>query len=100
MSEQILAFCEELRGSGVAIGTSEIQDAFRALEIVPWTSSIDFKEALASTVAKSPKDREIFELIFDRYFFRAAEAAQLEIQRDQDGDEGESGQTGDPLDPG
>ena len=100
MSEQILAFCEELRGSGVAIGTSEIQDAFRALEIVPWTSSIDFKEALASTVAKSPKDREIFELIFDRYFFRAAEAAQLELNRDKEGDADETGQSGDPLDPG
>ena len=34
MGEQILAFCEDLRGEGVAIDTSEIQDAFRALEIV------------------------------------------------------------------
>ena len=78
MAEQILAFCEELRSEGVAIGTSEIQDSFRALEIVPWTSSVDFKEALATTVAKSPKDREIFDLIFDRHFFRATEHAALE----------------------
>ena len=31
------AFCEELRSEGVAVGTSEILDAFEALEEVPWT---------------------------------------------------------------
>ena len=93
MTEQILAFCEELRGADVAIGTSEIQDAFRALEIVPWTSQVDFKEALASTVAKSPKDREIFELIFDRYFFRAAEGASLELNAENPGRSGEPGES-------
>ncbi|MDQ2622400.1 MAG: VWA domain-containing protein [Actinomycetota bacterium] len=78
MIRQVLAFCEGLRGEGVAIGTSEIQDAFRALEIVPWTSPVDFREALATTVAKSPKDREIFDLVFERFFFRATEAAAIE----------------------
>lgn len=79
MAEQILAFCEELRSEDVAIGTSEIQDAFRALEIVPWTEPVDFRESLATTLAKSPKDREIFDLVFDRHFFRATEAASLEF---------------------
>jgi uncharacterized protein with von Willebrand factor type A (vWA) domain len=78
MTESILAFCEDLRNEGVAIGTSEIQDAFSALEIVPWQSRVDFRESLATTVAKSPKDREIFDLVFDRHFFRATEAAALE----------------------
>ena len=32
-------FCEELRGEGVAVGTSEILDAFAALETVPWTDA-------------------------------------------------------------
>ena len=35
------------------------------------------REALAATLAKSPKDRRIFELIFERFFFRAAEAEAL-----------------------
>lgn len=78
IAEQILAFCEELRSEGAAIGTSEIQDAFQALEIAPWTSPPDFKEALATTLAKSQKDREIFDLVFDRHFFRATEEAALE----------------------
>ena len=34
----------------------------------------DFREALAATIAKSQEDRRVFELLFDRYFFRAAEA--------------------------
>lgn len=78
MIRRILAFCEELRREGMKVGTSEIQDAFQALAVVPWTAPVDFREALAGTLAKSPKDREIFDLVFDRYFFRATEAAALE----------------------
>ena len=73
-----MAFCEELRSEGVAIGTSEILDAFAALDNVPWTREEDFREALAATVAKSQEDRRVFELLFDRYFFRAAESEALE----------------------
>src|SRR6478752_3671213 len=74
MAAKLLGFCEELRGEGVAVGTSEILDAFAALGHVDWTSRADFREALATTIAKSQDDRRIFELIFDRYFFRTAEA--------------------------
>ena len=71
---QLLAFAEDLRSEGVAIGTSEILDAFEALTHVSWTAQPDFKEALAATLAKSNDDRRIFELVFDRFFFRATEA--------------------------
>jgi uncharacterized protein with von Willebrand factor type A (vWA) domain len=74
LAAKLLGFCEELRGEGVAVGTSEILDAFAALEEVPWTSREDFREALATTIAKSQEDRRLFELLFDRWFFRAAEA--------------------------
>jgi uncharacterized protein with von Willebrand factor type A (vWA) domain len=74
LTAKLLGFCEELRGEGVAVGTSEILDAFAALEQVPWTDPDDFREALAATIAKSQDDRRAFELIFDRYFFRAAES--------------------------
>jgi uncharacterized protein len=70
----LLAFAEDLREEGVAVGTSEILDTFRVLEHVPWSDQQDFKEALAATLAKSPEDRRVFELVFDRFFFRAAEA--------------------------
>jgi uncharacterized protein with von Willebrand factor type A (vWA) domain len=71
---RLLAFAEELREEGMALGTSELLDAFAALEHVSWTRQADFKEALATTIAKSPEDRRTFELVFERYFFRAAEA--------------------------
>ncbi len=58
----------------MALGTSELLDAFAALEHVPWTDQNDFKGSLAATLAKSPDDQRTFELVFDRFFFRAAEA--------------------------
>jgi uncharacterized protein len=80
LAPKLLNFCEELRREGVAVGTSEILDAFAALEQVPWTVHDDFREALAATIAKSQEDRRIFELLFDRYFFRAAEAEAVQRQ--------------------
>ncbi|MGN6201618.1 MAG: CoxE, partial [Solirubrobacterales bacterium] len=74
MAAKLLGFCEELRGEGVAVGTSEMLDAFAALSEVDWTSRADFREALAATIAKSQDDRRVFELLFERYFFRTAEA--------------------------
>jgi len=74
LAAKLLGFCEELRSESVAVGTSEILDAFAALEQVPWTSREDFREALATTIAKSPEDRRLFELLFERWFFRVAES--------------------------
>lgn len=74
LDARLISFTEELRGEGVAIGTSELLDAFAALAEVPWDVREDFKAALAATLAKSPEDRRVFELVFDRFFFRAAEA--------------------------
>jgi uncharacterized protein with von Willebrand factor type A (vWA) domain len=75
---RLLAFFEELREEGVPVGTSEILDAFGALNQVSWTDERDFREALAATIAKSQEDRRIFELLFERHFFRAAEQEALE----------------------
>jgi len=71
---QLLRFSDELRREGLAIGTSELLDAFAALREIPWTQRGPVKEALAATLAKSPDDRRVFDLVFDRFFFRAAEA--------------------------
>jgi uncharacterized protein with von Willebrand factor type A (vWA) domain len=84
LAPRIVGFCEELRGEGVAVGTAEILDAFAALEAVPWTDPADFREALAATIAKSQEDRRVFELLFERYFFRAAEAEALEREIRED----------------
>ncbi len=93
LAAKLLAFCEELRGEGVAVGTSEILDAFAALERVPWTEQADFREALAATIAKSQDDRRVFELLFDRFFFRSAEAEA--VRREVTEDAIESGEVPD-----
>jgi uncharacterized protein with von Willebrand factor type A (vWA) domain len=71
---RLLELAEELRDEGLAIGTSELLDAFAALTEIGWTEQAQFKEALAATLAKSPEARHTFELVFERFFFRAAEA--------------------------
>jgi uncharacterized protein with von Willebrand factor type A (vWA) domain len=77
---QIVDFAEALRAEGLAVGTSELLDAFAALDEVPWTDRAPFREALAATLAKSPDDRRVFDLVFDRFFFRATE--QQAVTRD------------------
>jgi uncharacterized protein len=84
LAPKLAAFCEELRGEGVAVGTAELLDAFEALEAVPWGNPAHFREALASTVAKSQEDRRVFELLFDRFFFRAAESEALRRELRED----------------
>ena len=77
LAARLVEFGEELRAEGVNSGTAELLDAFAVLAEVAWTEPSGFREALAATLAKSQEDRRIFELVFDRFFFRAAEAAAL-----------------------
>jgi uncharacterized protein len=84
---RVLELGEELRREGVAVGTSELLDAFAVLREISWTGQRDFREALAATLAKSQEDRRVFELVFDRFFFRAVElAAAREGVRERDED--------------
>jgi uncharacterized protein len=97
IDRQLLLFGDELRAEGVAIGTSELLDAFAALGEVGWDERATFQQALAATLAKSPEDRRVFDLVFERFFFRAAEAAAieagvLEAGQGSGGGEGPAGQ--------
>jgi len=78
MAGRLAEFTEELRGEGVAVGTSELLDGLAALDLVPWMVPEDFRGALQATLAKSPEDRLIFDAVFDRFFFRATELAALQ----------------------
>jgi uncharacterized protein with von Willebrand factor type A (vWA) domain len=85
MAPRLLEFADELRREGVAVGTSELLDAFEALEAVSWTSREDFREALAATLAKSQEDRHVLDVLFDRFFFRAVEreAVRQDVQEER-----------------
>jgi uncharacterized protein with von Willebrand factor type A (vWA) domain len=90
LAARLLELGEELRREGIAIGTSELLDAFAVLREIEWTEQRDFREALAATLAKSQEDRRIFELVFERFFFRAVELAAVS-EGVREGLAGESG---------
>jgi uncharacterized protein with von Willebrand factor type A (vWA) domain len=86
---RLLELGEELRAEGLAIGTSELLDAFAALAEIGWTERERFQSALAATLAKSPEERRVFDLVFERFFFRAVEAAALrEGVKERTGEDG------------
>jgi len=78
IDEQLLQLGDQLRAEGVAIGTSELLDAVAVLAELDWRDRATFQQGLAATLAKSPEDRRVFDLVFERFFFRAAEAAAIE----------------------
>jgi uncharacterized protein len=82
---RLLELADELRAEGLAVGTSELLDAFSALAEVDWGHRPDVKEALAATLAKSAEDRRVFDLVFERFFFRSPEAQALEHEIGEDG---------------
>jgi uncharacterized protein len=81
MAPRLLEFADELRREGVAVGTSELLDAFHALDAVSWTSRSDFHSALAATLAKSQEDRHVLDVLFERFFFRAVEREAIDQGR-------------------
>ncbi len=91
LAARLLELGDALREEGVAVGTSELLDAFAVLEEIDWTSQQDFREGLAATLAKSQEDRRVFELVFDRFFFRAVElaAAREGVREDELREQGE-----------
>jgi uncharacterized protein with von Willebrand factor type A (vWA) domain len=98
---RVLELGEELRREGVAIGTSELLDAFAVLGEIDWTEPGNFREALAATLAKSLQDRRVFELVFDRFMFRAVELAAIreDVREQPDaGADDDSGSGGGGLD--
>jgi len=98
LDEQLLAFADQLRGEGVAIGTSELLDAFAALGEVDWRERATFQSTLGATLAKSPEDRHLFDLVFERFFFRATEAAAIEAGVTEAGAAAAGGEAGAQID--
>ena len=96
---RVVDFGEALRAEGLAVGTSELLDAFAALEEISWRDRGPFREALAATLAKSPDDRRVFDLVFDRFFFRAVEeqAVRREV-RESEGAYGDGITGGEQID--
>jgi hypothetical protein len=74
----VIELVDRLRREGVAIGTSELLDALRAIGEISWLEAAPFRAALAATLAKSPEDQRIFAAVFDAFLARAAAGQALE----------------------
>ncbi|MBW1779799.1 MAG: VWA domain-containing protein [Deltaproteobacteria bacterium] len=67
--EQVLCdLISALRGSGVRISPSESMDAMRAAVLVGYGDRMVLQDALSVALAKSRREKEIFEACFDRFF--------------------------------
>src|SRR4051812_11943839 len=92
MAPSLLEFADELRREGMAGGTSQLLDATPALDAGSWAFPEDFREAPAAPLAKSLEDRHVFNLVFERFFFRAVEREAVEkgLKEERFGGEGEA----------
>ena len=57
-----------LRSSGVRISISETMDAIHAVRLIGYEERQILKDSLSATLAKSQREKEIFDTCFDRFF--------------------------------
>lgn len=68
LENSIITFAHILRGAGVTIGTSEVQDALLALQAVDITDREQVFSALSAVLVKNKLDLETFTAAFNSYF--------------------------------
>jgi uncharacterized protein len=61
-------FVHELRTAGLPVSMTENLDAMRALEVIPISDRLAFREALAATLVKHERHRKSFDIVFEIYF--------------------------------
>ncbi|WP_370288105.1 VWA domain-containing protein [Nocardioides sp.] len=99
-----LAFCEALRGAGLAVSLAEDLDAVAALGVVSWDDRTLVREAYAATVVKKHAQRPTFEALFDLYWpALVGDGGTTLDPSGESGDPAEAGESaegGEPGDPG
>ena len=68
LSANVVGFCRLLRREGAGPGAAEAADALLALERVDLGTEPQFYQALRTCLAKSLKEQEIFDSVFDSYW--------------------------------
>ncbi|MGI6551420.1 MAG: VWA domain-containing protein [Syntrophomonadales bacterium] len=66
--EKIQAFINDLRGSGIPVGSSHLEDCYRALTLVDWSYEPVFYSSLLSTLLKESALLPLFDEIYMRHF--------------------------------
>lgn len=74
MLPALARFVDALREEGIAVSQAETLDAARAVETVGVEDRARFRAALRATLAKTRRDRERFDRVFERHFAPPARA--------------------------
>lgn len=83
LENNLVRFVSLLRDEGMRIGTSELTDGLRALQLVPLLEREKVKMALKAALVKSSSEREIFDAVFDSFFTTPEERELFHEQRQQ-----------------
>ncbi|MGE5545131.1 MAG: VWA domain-containing protein [Bacillota bacterium] len=65
---KIQFFIQDLRGNGIPVGSSQLEDCYRALSLVSWSYEPVFYSSLLSTLLKESALLPIFDEIYRRHF--------------------------------
>src|SRR6476661_8159959 len=80
MLDRLLEFVSLLRKNGVRLSTAETLDALRAAEAVGVADPEALQGALAATLVKRAADLEVFDELFELFFFRQGDFAARAFQ--------------------
>ncbi|TWP32601.1 VWA domain-containing protein [Leekyejoonella antrihumi] len=72
---RLVALAGGLRGYGLHVGTSEVTDAARVVEVLGLTNRARLRDGLAAAMLRRSGDAHVFEQLFDLYFPVAVGAA-------------------------
>ena len=92
MRDQLVAFSETLRESGVPVSMTEVIDASEAVSRVGEVDRGTFKVALFSTMIKDVAHKEVFDLLFDVFFANKAYHRPDDLGEPQDSSDSQGGE--------
>lgn len=87
--DRLARFVAVLRSFGLKTGTSELNDAARALAVVDMLDREQFRLALRATLVKKHRDARIYDLVFDMFFVSGEKKDEQRRQEMEDVDERE-----------
>lgn len=69
MDAKLVDFTHRLRQAGLSVSTAELMDALRAVQRLGLSDSRIVKDTLRCTLIKRDRDVEVFDQVFDQFFF-------------------------------
>ncbi len=66
--DNIVHFARALRKAGIRVGTAQVEEALRAVEVAGFTSKSDFYNILSATLTNRVEHREVFHQVFSMFW--------------------------------